>query len=357
MRLRAILREAGRNIASGAARTVLLASLLSIVTTGLVAAELLAVRTISDDALRYQRSGASIMTITAPGRIDGAACDALATVPNARASGAVRSMETGIAASTLPSSTIPLFEVTGGFPDLLDPQRDDAAGVYLSRDAANALGVESGEEFPARFSAPVAVAGVYEYPSDGRRSGFGYAALAPAGSNGRFDECWVDVWPTSDEIPALMQTTLASGGENAEPPALAQLNPSLGRAFDGAERFEQRITRFAAGAAGATALGLGFVAMRTRRLQLASAMHAGMKKTDLACISGLEVLSWVAPAVVFSGMAAAAFAVSGIPADAPSAAVLGLRIITPAAVFAFLGAGVALAATRETHLFRYFKNR
>ncbi|QIM18287.1 hypothetical protein G7066_05795 [Leucobacter coleopterorum] len=198
---------------------------------------------------------------------------------------------------------------------------------------------------------------MYEYPSDGRRSGYGYAILSPVPDSGPFDECWIDVWPTIKEAPILLQTTLIPGGDKAEKAVLSQLNTSLGRAFDGNGKFLNRVTQFAPLAAVIIAFGIGFVSIRVRRIQLASAIHAGVSKLDLTILVTVETSSWVIPAGIFSAITATLFAASSTLGTSEATFVLALRVFGPALVAAVAGALVALGLTQEKHLFRYFKNR
>lgn len=356
MRISGILREVGRNTASGTARIVTFALLLGALSVGLTVADLTAVRALTDAAARYTASGASVATLAASGRIDGAACEALATIPGVRASGALRATQEGITPAALPSSAVPVMQVTPGFPHVVHASRTADTGVVISHQVRDALALEAGQPI-VTTTGTAAVAGTYAYPDDGRRAGYGYAALVPVPAEGAFDECWVDIWPTSRQIPVLLQTTLLSASIDAELPALSQLNTSLGREFDGARAFDERLTRFVPTIALVLGAGLGYVATRIRRVQHASALHAGMARQDLIAISGLEVIGWTAPAIVFSAAVVAVFAATGPGGDTLMAATLGARIAPLAVAGAFVGTLASLATTRERHLFRYVKDR
>lgn len=351
----AIFREAWRDITSGTARTVAFALLLSAVTAGLVAADLLAVQSMTAAAEKFRSSGASVATIAAKGRIDAAACEALSTVAGVRAAGAIRKNDRGIVAAALPSSSIPVMEATQGFPALLRATDTPGAGVVLSDQVADALRLEAGDTLRTADGATL-VTGTYRYPTDGRRPGLGYAALVPVPDQGAFDECWIDVWPASAQTRPLLQTTLLTGSDEGEQPVLSQLNTTLGTEFDGHTAFEERITRHAAALALLLGLGLGYLSVRTRRIHFASALHAGVRRTSLAAIIALEILSWTAPAAILTASTAAVLIATGAT-DADASALLAAQIAIPAVIGPYLGAAVGLALTRERHLFRYFKDR
>ena len=356
MRFRAILREAGRDIASGTARSVHFALLLSIATVGLLAADLSTVQGITRSAAEFRESGASVLTISAPGRVDGAACEALEHLPTVRAAGAMRVSEDGFVSAALPSSAIPLAEVSERFLDVVRSDTVAAPGVIVSEQVAEALTVGQGDDLVGS-NGSVPIRGVYSYPDDGRRPGLGYAVLSPVTSERAFDECWVDSWPMADEIPALMQTALLPADGADDKPTVSQLNTRLGRGFDGAARFDERITRYALPALIGIAATIGYLSVRLRRVELASDLHAGARKRDLAAIQGIEIAAWTSAAILFAATAAALFARLGSPEDESSIYVLSLRLITAAALSPFLGGAVALAVTKERHLFRYFKDR
>lgn len=356
MRASGILREAWRNIVTGTARTGLFAALLTVLSAGLVTADLLSVRSITTAAEDYQAAGASVVTIAATGRIDGTACAALARVPGVRSAGAVRTSDAAITAAALPSSTIPVAEATQGFPDLLNADLAPGAGVVLSDQAADALGLTVGDAL-LTTSDETRVVGVYEYPTDGRRAGYGYTAVVPVPDDEVFDECWVDVWPASARTRTLLQTTLLAGSDEDRSPVVSQLNTTLGASFDGNARYADRVTRHAAPLALALGGGLGCLAVRSRRIQLASALHAGVRKSDLGAVLALEITSWVAPAAIVTASVGAVFAATGETGDASSVIVLASRIGLAAVAASYLGAAAALLLTREQHLFRYFKDR
>lgn len=356
MRLDAILREATRNVLSGTSRTIILTVLLTTIVVGLIFAELTTTRAITAEAERYRAAGASIVTLVAADQIDGVACEALSQLSDVRASGALRSREEGITAAALPSSSIPVMEISGGFTALLSADVVPDPGIILSDQAVEVLGVRAGDTLVTR-SGNVVVAGTYEYPEDGRRSGLGYAALVQVPTQNRFDECWVDVWPTSPEVPTLMRTVLFPSEDESTKPVLSQLNTTLGTGFDGNERFNERITRYAAPLGFFVAALLGYVAVRGRRIQFASALHAGARKADLTAILGIEFLSWTVSAAAFASSLITVWVVAGAGEDRLAFAALGLSIAVPAFLGPYIGGLIALSLIKERHLFRYFKDR
>jgi len=110
MTLRPLLQEAWRNLLTGTSRAALLTVLLSVLSAGLAALEVISVQQISAAARTYVSSAASVVTLTAPGRISGVACDALDALPGVRAAGALRPRTSPLTAIELPSSPLPVRE-------------------------------------------------------------------------------------------------------------------------------------------------------------------------------------------------------------------------------------------------------
>ncbi|MBN9188425.1 MAG: hypothetical protein J0I62_07990 [Microbacterium sp.] len=356
MTLRPLLQEAWRNLLTGTSRAALLTVLLSVLSAGLAALEVISVQQISAAARTYVSSAASVVTLTAPGRISGVACDALDALPGVRAAGALRPRTSPLTAIELPSSPLPVTDITGGVLQLLRADHGSAEGVVLSREAADLLGVRSG----GRLHTPqggIPITGVYEYPSDGRDPGYGYAVLAPVTPAGAFDACWADIRPQSKTTALVMRTVLLPDGPSDDPPQLGQLNSTLGAAFDGAQRFHDRLTRFAALLALALAAGIGFVSVRIRRLELASALHAGVGKGALGAMLAVETVAWTVPAAVLTATTVTVLLAVGPPIDGTTGWILGARVGFAAVVGPFLGGLLALLRTSERQLFRYFRDR
>lgn len=228
-------------------------------------------------------------------------------------------------------------------------------GVLLGPEAAEALGDSSRGSIETQ-SGTLRVAGTYDYAQDGRRPGLSYAAIAPTNSAAPFDECWVDVWPEMDMTAVLLSTMSVSGGSGTQP-TISQLNAAFGTSFDGHAQFGQRITRFAGACAAIGGVVLGFLGIRSRRLPLASALHAGVSHRALLAMVTLETSAWVAISAAFViPLMIVMSAVFGRSA-ASETSVLALCAATPLWLGAFAGAWLGVAMLKERYLFAYFKAR
>lgn len=356
MKASSLLREVSRNVVSGTSRFAVLATLLTAVLTGLTIADATIMRQAIDSAAAFRQSGGSTYILSAPGEIDATACDALGRLPNVSAAGAIRDTGAKLAISALPDAPAPSFVISAGFAAVIGADTRHRAGLIVSDELATALDVHPGDEISTRAGA-TRFAATYSYPTDGRRPGLGYAVLSATVDRAAFDECWVSVWPQITNARAILFTTLQAKQRDSEDQAtVAQLNSTHGTEFRGADLFLHRITRYALPAAISIALLLGFAAVRRRKLQIASGLHAGVPRGSMVAIHALESLAWSAPAAVFC-LGIGVVMAQQIPAEDRLAAIRGLAPIAISALFAPIGAAIATALTSERSLFRYFKDR
>jgi len=368
MKAASLLREVGRDLATGTTRAVTFGTCLAIIVGALCIADLGTVRDILNSEREYRASGADITILTATGRIDGNACDQLAAAEGVAAAGAIRESQARLSPRVLPDAPIPMSEISPGFRHLVGaPSR---AGIALGPEAQRALAPRPGSQLAATTGV-VRVAGSYAYPDDGRRAGLSYAALVTSITQAPFDECWVRQWPQSDDVNSLLLLSMvpqvqrpngspagdSSSDSATEPPSFSQLNSAFGARFAGLKSFEARVTQWAPLVAASASLVLGYVSIRMRRLQFASALHAGVARSDHLLIALVETTAWVGCGLIVAFPAAAVTAAHAALQDRETMFLLGGAILLAAGVGATLGAFVAAVLTRERHLFRYFKDR
>lgn len=367
---RAVGREAWRNVVSDTARTALTAVVLTLCMALLAGADYLTITGLTAKARVWVDAGAATYILELSDGIDGAACDHLATLDGVRAAGATRQTDAKLSFATLPSTGIPVIEATPGFPGVFDAEdgtgpadgrrmehATGGMGVLLSQTVAEQLGARAGGSQPLSDGGTMTVRDVYAYPDDGRESGYGFAAVVPANDDQPYSACIVRTWPTPVGIEALMRTAIVTSYAGQGRPRVAQLNTSLGRAAPSADDYRNRSTALAPWLMLALAAALGFVMTHARRLELASALHAGMPKTALIT----QILTEALAAFALAGlMVLPLFAYVAL--DAPAAdlgAILDALVRIPAAGVAGLlpGTLAALLLTREKQLFNYFKRR
>lgn len=359
MRLRSVLSESLRNLASGTTRAALFALVLVGLVGALALADVLATVDVLQQAERYRSSGSAVHVLEVAGGVDGTRCAALAGASGVVAAGAIRQADT-VRALALPATRLTTWEVTPGLVDLLPhvdahvSADDDVPGVWYSRDLAETLGAVPGREI-ATADGPVATAGVFAWPDDGRARTLGYSALAPVAATGVFDQCWVHVWPIDPDAATLVY--IAADPTKTELVTVTRLNSSLGSHFDTRAMLERRPTRYAPWAAVVVGLALGLAAVRLRRLEIAAVLHARVRKAHVAWQMMLETLAWVAAgaAIMAAGIAVAARLDN--PGPGMFTVLVGARTIVAGSAAVLLGALLATLLTRERHLFRYSKDR
>ena len=355
MRLRSVLREAWRNASTGTARCVTLALVLMVLVLTALGAEISTVVAVERQATEFRAAGASILTISAPGRVDAARCESLRDLPGVHTAGAltVRPDES-VAAVALPGAPMPAADASPGFPAVVGATTDGGPGLILTDDAAATLGLGLGDRLSAT-TGPSRLAGTYTYPRDGRRDGYGYLAVSVTGYRAPFDECWVEAWPMTTDLNPLLFTVLRPGGDVDDVPQVQQLNSTLGSGLDGSGLFHERVTRFGGLLVGLVAVVVAFVAVRARRVELATALHDGMRRRDLWTVVLLESALWAAPAVAVG----TAFSLTwfGRDGDLLVGTVLGARVVLSVLAGGAAGVAVALATTHEQDLFAYAKDR
>ena len=200
------------------------------------------------------------------------------------------------------------------------------------------------------------MAGTYPWDeNDGRRPGYAYAALAPVPATGTFDECWYESWPHSDDVDALVRSTLVgSDDQNAQ---VLAMNPTRGTTFDAAGRLRQRPTWWAWIAASAIGAALGAAATWWRRLEIASALHAGLRTSDTTVLQLFEAVAWVGGAFILTSGICLTILSGAAPDDRSDL----IRLVTAegicAASWTLIGVVIASMTIRERQLFTFFKGR
>lgn len=393
MRLSSIISEAVRNIASGASRTILWFLALAVAGTLFGGFEALTIIGQENTAAARIESAADVTTIVSPVfAIDGAACDRLTEAQGGpSASGAMREGEQITPRST-PGRSIGSYEVTAGMIRLLalssvssasaaanaghgslsssspassgqtsssaNQPAADASGIWVSTALAHDFGWAKGSLLETDHG-DIPVAGVFDWPNDGRDTRFVYALIVPVSSSAKpFAECWAKQWPQTEVLDLLLNETAISGVADANTlPGVTQLNKSHDRRYSAASLYETRMTRVLPVAALAVGVVIGIAAVRRRRLEYAGALHCGQRKEAqlLTALCEMLITSGAATAVTLPLLAALCWRLS--PSD--PAAVFLAAVRSPATMLsgALVATALAVLAVRESRLFRLFKAR
>ena len=355
MRLRSVLSEAAREVASSPGRVVGLGLLFAVLTLCVWGLDVRSVRQLVGEADAFRDSGSSVFVLSAPGGIDGAACEHLAGLQDIVSAGALRQPgRAGPGLTQLPAAAATSREVTPGFPAVIGA-RAGTSGALLARPLASELGAVVGSEL-STSAGRVLVGDVYNYPEDGRDPTLQFAILIPVPATGVFDECWADVWPTDSVSRRLLGSALTAVGPQDSEPALTQLNPVHGQQFDGLTRLRQRPTGDARWLLTLGAAVLAFATVRARRLELASARHAGVRAIAQQLQLGCETSAWLLVGSVLV-LPVVAYVARSSPSAQPTASQLAAATIAAGWVGALAGMTLGVWRAHEAALFKFFKDR
>lgn len=360
MRSAEIVREAWRNTRGGVSRPILSMVLLALIVGSAAWIQVVSVVQVNRDADRWRSVGASISIVAFEGRIDGAKCDALSGTPGIAKSGALRAGES-VELAVLPSTSFATFEGSPGLAHLLGVVGDDARGAWAASDLADRLGASafSSKQVSTVKDETLLIGGQYHYPEDGRLPILAYTLVSPVPAQGRFDTCWVEVWPEDKAVEELVTYPAVSDGAASEElkPTVTQLNGSEGRSFSGQDRLDRIPFQLLLSVSFAGSLLLGAGLTWARRLEVANALHAGADKVSLAAQNALEAVIWGVPALALVCAGSLLLAFADNPGS-PWPALLSGGAITAAGFSGLLfGASAGSMAVSEKRLFRYFKTR
>lgn len=226
----------------------------------------------------------------------------------------------------------------------------------MPRDVAKDFGLAVGSALRTR-EGTTRVAGVFDWPNDGRDTRFAYAFIVPvSASASTFDECWVKQWPVDGRTENLLYATLVAGSGSSNA-GVTQVNKGFDAHYDARASYVNRSTRWMPWVGLAIGVLVGVFGVRRRRLEYAGALHSGQSKGAQLLGIGVETGVWAGLATFASCALLLAYAVRMSRPD--WAAVLAAAVRTPLAVFA----GVMVASLfaglliRESQLFRFFKKR
>lgn len=358
MRFSEVWREALRNLGSGTSRAAILALLIAALAGSLAAMDTNAMTAVVGSAEQFRERGGSITILTAENSIDGRACDALADLDGVRSAGAISESETPLALAGIPQNPLTFFTSSPGFATMLPASTGQRTpGLLLPDTVAQTLGLTIGDPIRTANGQSV-LGGTYAYPDDGRPRGMGYAVIAPDSPQRLFNQCWIDAYPVTQQTIDMLYTAIAAGSSLPDSgPSLTQHNLALGAPGQPAAEFASRPTMIFPLIGGVLGLLIGGMAVWSRRLEIASALHAGIRKRDQMSVLLLESLAWS-----FAGALAAIPVIAYLTQDLAvedHLAVVLTAVQTPimTASGVLLGGLVTALLIRERRLFSYFKGR
>ncbi|MDR3152258.1 MAG: hypothetical protein LBT85_02190, partial [Bifidobacteriaceae bacterium] len=136
-----------------------------------------------------------------------------------------------------------------------------------------------------------------------------------------------------------------------------RLNTTNGFDFSGLDDYNSRTTQNIFFIILLISVFIGFAAIIIRRIEFASAMHAGVKKTKVLLQVLAESALWIVPSVIITLPVIFYFAIFESDGDILSFVNIAFRIIVSGVFGALLGVVLAALSVREKSLFKYFKGR
>lgn len=350
-----VVSEAGRNIWSGTVASLRWSLVACVLWGGGAALESASLGSILDTSADYRRSRASVVVLEAAGAIDGDACEALSVRDDIQGSGAVRDMGPLVAPS-LPNGPLAAYAVTPGVLEVVAAGIPVGDGVFVSRAAAEQMGWSVGDRIILSGGSGT-VGAIYDWPSDGRRSGFGYAVLIPH-EDDVFDDCWVDSSPASARLSLLGQFVVRrDGGPASDVLEMSRLNNSRGPDSGARGAFLSRPSRHVGVLLSVVSVVLGWASVVTRRLELALLLHLGAPRRSLIAQVGAEVASWLLPAAAVATAVGLCVSAPLVPGELGVVSRAVLAILLPGALAVLGGATAGLLSVSGTSLQWYARSR
>lgn len=288
MKLKELTSEAWRNLATGTSKTLTGIALLTLIIVAVLGMDGRGIQEIFLSQRGIQNSGAATIIVTAQGQVDGQQCTALGEVQGVQGAFALRAGTKRLPIATLPDSSPPLYDVTGDIATTLGGTISGVPGVFLSTQLAQQLGTSVGGTIPIDGT-DQAVAGIFHYPDDGRNSQLAAAATQNVPRIGRFDSCWFTVWPANSVLESLTHTVLTDGTDPQEV-TTSRLNQSFGQVVSTDQLIAQRSAAYLPIVGSALIFAITLALVRSRRVELALALHLGQSRQRQVLQISLEFL-------------------------------------------------------------------
>ncbi len=337
--------EAWRNLVTGTTRALIGLIAVAAITGAALVLHVGEARSIFHAQNAYLASGAATIVVNSTNKVDANRCLALGDIEGINGALALRSVPERFKLDTLPATSPGLYEVAGMPLRFFGGVGQESGGVLLSSQLAGQIKAQAGDIVSVAGNEAL-IAGIFDYPDDGRAGLLASSAIAPVPATGMFDVCLFTVWPADPSLEGLAQS-VAEPDDMATPPEISRLNGTLGPAHSTRALLDARTTTyFLYGAAGIT-FALGFILIRSRKLEFATAQHLGQTKTSQVTQIGLETLMWVVPAALLAISATAIAIIRDVTAN--EARMMVTEIIAHGlGISAFAVVGALIAATTLT---------
>ena len=357
MRLRETFREAWRNINSRMSQFLSTLFILTCVIATCAGIDGRQVMSIEQKARTYRSSLSNVYVIKAEQQIEPAACQALPQNTGIEAAGGLRKA-TPIRLTLSKASPLNTYEVSQSFLTVITGGKQSSAmtgGIWLSQALADKFFLHVGSQVDTT-AGPMKLAGIYQWPEDGRDTRLGFAALVPVITPSAYDECWASVWPPKSITRTLNQALQYS--ETSSNAQTEQVNYTMGDKFDPNTEFTSRLTRPLIFAPLLLCFVFGVAVCRRRKLENSGYLHAGEPKSSmvlrLMVEYGLCTLMAVCLTLSISIIVLKIIRVTDISGVLVASL---LPTICSTILGMTMGTAVGACSIKEKSLFKHFKDR
>lgn len=355
MRILDILGEALCNIRSGSSRAGVLATILVLVSTVLLAVDAAAIGALQERAETVRAQAGAIRVLVAENAVDPSVCSSLDKLESINDAGPIWRLDP-ISLPALPGVEVPFFRLSPAVARMLDFPNIRFGGIYIPGSLAERWHAREGSRLDTS-NGSIVIDGVYSYSEDdGRDPRLANAIVVIGEPSERASECWYSAWPPSSASDQFVYGAVASAEENSAA-QIAPLNPTIGQILDFTQEYTTRVTALASAAVVVLFAILAFSGMTRRRVELASNLHAGSRRRDVVAGVAIETFIWAfaaAVAIFVITRLTSKLLLRDVLAGYEASLMTTLTIATGAAV---IGAVVPAVLTREDRLFTMFKAR
>ncbi|WP_435299781.1 hypothetical protein [Timonella sp. A28] len=297
MKLKHVWSESWRNLVTGTSRALIGLICLAVLTTTSMFLHGSQAKKIFDDQTAFVQSGAATVVVTQTGNIDAKRCAALGHLQGVQGSVALRSVPERFKLDTLPNTTPALHEYNGQPLKLFGGTGTDVGnGVLLSSLLANQIYAEVNDEVSVAAQ-KTKITGIFRYPDDGRDTSLSSTALTPVPAEGTFNQCLYTVWPSNHLLESLAQTVIISANTEDQP-EFGVLNSSLGPSKSTEKLLHSRDSIYFIYGAAIFAGVLGFLLLRSRKIEFSVAQHLGQSRLNQLVQIVIESALWIIPGSV-----------------------------------------------------------
>ena len=353
MRLDSIISEALRNIVSHTSKAALCASIVVFILVACISSDYYVIAQLQRKSDVIHMSGADITTLVASNHINSLSCDKASQSSIIQASGSLRKKES-IKPLATPRNSITSYEVSSNFSSLLNISYQNTGGIWISQLVADSLKLQIGDFLDTEQGKTV-IAGIYQWPHDGRDARLEYAVLIPtiSGQNTVMDECWAAAWPYNAYTEKILMNTLMVDQSDTTGINFSTVHQNSDAKTSMYYLFTHRITRYNWIIAAVLSGVVAFLSIRRRKVELASNLHCGVRFSELLLTLYCEQAVWLICAAIISFCISRVIGTYIFVTDIGVTQFQSIPILMVSVVSIHIATAASLVTIREKKLYKY----